>query len=138
MTESELQILVANYLRLQYPDVLFRSDFGSGAKLTPGQAIRQKRQNGGRRAWPDLFIAEPVDVDYGEPSWRKYSGLFLELKKEGTRIKKRNGEWASNHIREQAEILEILNKKHYKAEFAVGFNEARKQIDSYLGGKNVI
>ena len=58
MTEAQLQEQVADYLRLQYPDVLFHSDFGSGIKLTPGQAARQKRQNGGRRAWPDMFIAE--------------------------------------------------------------------------------
>lgn len=59
MKESTLQCHVADYLRLQYPHVLFHSDFGAGLKLTPGQAAKQKRQNGGRRAWPDLFIAEP-------------------------------------------------------------------------------
>ena len=69
-------------------------DFGSGIKLTMGQAVKQKRQNGGRRAWPDMFIAEPMPrcVD---GSWNhEYNGLFIELKKEGTRIKKKNGEYA--------------------------------------------
>ena len=47
MKESDLQIAVADYLRLQYPEVIFHSDFGSGIKLTKGQAIKQKRQNGG-------------------------------------------------------------------------------------------
>lgn len=63
MTESELQVMVADYIRLQYPNVLFHSDFGSGVKLTKGQAIKQKRQNGGRRAWPDMFIAEARDIE---------------------------------------------------------------------------
>lgn len=49
MTEAELQIQVADYLRLQYPDALFHSDFGSGIKLTIGQAAKQKRQNSGAR-----------------------------------------------------------------------------------------
>ncbi len=64
MTESDLQSQVADYLRLQYPDVMFHSDFGSGIKLTPGQAAKQKRQNGGRRAWPDMFIAHNCDAKY--------------------------------------------------------------------------
>lgn len=130
MKESDLQVMVADYLRLQYPDVIFHSDFGSGIKLTIGQAAKQKRQNGGRRAWPDMFIAEPV---LDEPK-RDYSGLFLELKKDGTRLKKKNGEWASEHIAEQADLLDRLEFRGYKAVFAVGFDEAKRVIDEYLEG----
>ena len=127
MKESDLQIMVADYLRLRYPKVLFHSDFGSGIKLTMGQAAKQKRQNGGRRAWPDMFIAEPT---------KKYSGLFIELKKEGTRLQKKNGEWATPHIEEQAKVLMQLDDKGYMAKFARGFDEAKKIIDDYLGGTN--
>lgn len=136
MTEAELQQQVADYLRLQYPDVLFHSDFGSGVKLTIGQAIRQKRQNGGRRAWPDMFIAEPVPrcIDGG---WDyEYYGLFIELKKEGTRLKKKDGSWASEHLAEQYDLLDRLKFRGYEAQFAVGFDEAKNLIDEYLGGKN--
>lgn len=132
MNESDLQVMVADYLKLRYSEVLFHSDFGSGVKLTVGQAMKQKRQNGGRRAWPDMFIAEPMDV-----AGRIYNGLFIELKKGGTRLKKKNGEWASEHIAEQADVLERLEFRGYKAEFAVGFDEAKEIIDNYLGGKNV-
>lgn len=59
-SETNLQIQIADYLRLQYPNVLFYSDYGSGAKLTISQAVTQKRLNGGRRARPDMFIAEPL------------------------------------------------------------------------------
>ena len=45
VSESDLQIQVAEYLTLQYPDVLFHSDFGSGVRLTLGQAVRQKGQS---------------------------------------------------------------------------------------------
>lgn len=91
MKESDLQVQVADYLRLQYPDVLFHSDFGSGIKLTMGQAAKQKRQNGGRRAWPDMFIAEPlgyVGERYPDSAagQMETAGLFLEFKKEGTLV----------------------------------------------------
>lgn len=141
MNESDLQSQVADYLRLQYPNVMFHSDFGSGVRLTVGQALRQKRQNGGRRAWPDMFIActlkviirfdfnRNIDVSERVPC----GGLFLELKREGTRLKKKNGEWATEHIAEQAEVLEKLRERGYCAEFAVGFDEAKRIIDEYLG-----
>ena len=125
--EAHLQTAVASYLRLQYPDVLFHSDFGSGIKMTKGQAIKQKRQNGGLRGWPDMFIAQPTSLCHG---------LFIELKREGTRLLKKNDDWATPHIAEQAEILEKLRDLGYAAEFAVGFDEAKTIIDGYLkGGK---
>ena len=126
MSEAELQKQVAIYIRLQYPDVIFHSDFGSGVKLTPWQAKMQKMQNGGKRAWPDMFIAEPKG---------KWHGLFIELKKEGTRLLKRDGDFASEHIAEQDAVLRELNEKGYKAEFAIGFEQALNLIDDYLGGK---
>lgn len=136
MTELELQAQVADYLRLQYPSVLFHSDFGSGIKLTMGQAIKQKRLNGGRRSWPDMFIAKPMTVTSEDGDKYHYAGLFIELKKDGTHIYKKNGEIvADEHIREQHDMLSRLFEDGYKAEFAVGFDEAKKIIDGYLKGK---
>lgn len=135
-SEAELQVQVADYLRLQYPDVMFHSDFGSGIKLTMGQAIKQKRQNGGRRAWPDMFIAEPVrkNMAGAETLGINCYGLFIELKKAGTRIFKKDGTLVANeHIREQFDLLEQLRRKGYVAEFACGFDEAKEIIDGYLG-----
>lgn len=128
MNEAELQKQVAIYIRMQYPDVIFHSDFGSGVKLTPWQAKMQKMQNGGRRAWPDMMVAEPVG---------KYHGLFIELKREGTRLKKKSGDWATEHIAEQSALLSELSDKGYKAEFAVGFEQTLNLIDNYLGGKEI-
>ncbi len=135
MSEAELQANVAMYLKLQYPDVMFKPDFGSGIKLSPRQARMQKLQSGGRRGWPDLFIAEPSPRCI-DGSWKnEWHGLFLELKKEGTRLKKKNGEWANDHIAEQYDVLDRLEFRGYKACFAVGFNEAIEIIDDYLGKK---
>lgn len=134
MTELELQAQVADYIRLKYPSVIFHSDFGSGIKLTMGQAIRQKRLNGGRRAWPDMFIAEAMPR-MGYKGIMIWYGLFLELKRPGVKIYKKNGELVANeHIREQAALLGELHKRGYVAEFACGFDEAKKIIDEYLGG----
>ena len=150
-SEADLQVQVAGYLRLQYPDVIFHSDYGSGVKLTMGQAIKQKRQNGGRRAWPDLFIAEPRGVKASckvmqsedrvirESHFieQKY-GLFIELKKAGTKIFTKKGTLVSNeHIREQFDMLEQLRRKGYVAQFACGFDEAKEIIDNYLGRTDV-
>lgn len=140
MTELELQAQVADYIRLQYPDVIFHSDFGSGIKLTMGQAIKQKRLNGGRRSWPDMFIAEQSvrheDVsDHAIGEWN-YAGLFIELKREGTRIFKKDGALvADEHIREQFDMLHDLRARGYAAEFAIGFEGAKKLIDDYMKGK---
>lgn len=151
MTEQELQAQVADYLRLRYPTVLFHSDYGSGIKLTIGQAIRQKRLNGGRRSWPDMFIAETrcryIKHGYDKPpKFGNYlcspvpaidvyvcCGLFIELKRPGTRILTKKGMLVANeHIREQFDMLELLRKSGYAAEFACGFDEAKKIIDEYL------
>ena len=140
MTELELQAQVADYIRLQYPSVIFHSDFGSGIKLTMGQAIKQKRLNGGRRSWPDMFLAEP---DIGKTDGSKrcafkkiWFGLFIELKREGTRIFKKDGKLvADEHIREQFDMLHDLRARGYAAEFACGFDEAKKLIDDYMRGE---
>lgn len=91
MTELELQAQVADYIRLQYPDVIFHSDFGSGIKLTMGQAIKQKRLNGGRRAWPDMFLAEPIYEEVEE--WKPITGYqgFYEISDHGRVARVDNG-----------------------------------------------
>lgn len=91
-SEADLQVQIADYLRLQYPNVMFHSDFGSGIKLTMGQAIKQKRQNGGRRAWPDMFIAEPIyeEVESWKPI-KEYEDIY-EISDHGRVARIRNGE----------------------------------------------
>lgn len=130
MTELDTQMMLADYIRLNYPEVIFHSDFGSGVRLTMGQAIKQKRLNGGRRAWPDMLIAEPVG---------KYHGLFIELKKDGTRILKKDGTLvADEHIREQHHMLCELEKKGYKAVFGVGLEQCIDIVNGYLGKKETM
>lgn len=129
--EASLHQNICDYLRLQYPGVLFHTDFGSGLRMTMGQAIKQKRLQSSR-AWPDLLIAERrrcASDTYDDFPIK--SGLFLEIKREGTRLK--NGTMPNTpHIDEQEDILMRLRGRGFKAVFACGFDEAKKIIDEYL------
>lgn len=122
-SESTLHEMVCDYLRLRYPYVIFLTDSAAGMKLTMGQAIKRKRLNSSR-ALPDIFIAHPVSV---------YHGLWLELKREGTVIYKKDGSLRSDeHLREQAIMMNKLELLGYEAQFAVGFEQARIAIDDYF------
>ncbi len=124
MSEKILHRQVCQYIRMQYPGILFNSDLAGATKLTIGQATSMKHLRS-NRGWPDIFIAEP-----GKKF--KYHGLFIELKTEGTKIFNSKGFPATPHIAEQFLILERLSNKGYVAEFAVGFNEAVRIIKEYL------
>lgn len=132
-SEEELAIKISDYLSTQYPDILFHFDYGSGLKMTMNQARRQKRLNK-HRGFPDLFIAFSREVIDEDDMIRRMShGLFIELKKAGTKLQKRNGEWATPHIAEQAEMLKKLKKAGYMAKFGMGFKRVKTIIDEYLG-----
>jgi len=119
--EESLQKAVCNYLKLQYPSVLFTSD-ASGIRLTIGQAVSMKNMKSGS-GWPDLFIAEP------KLNWH---GLFIELKKSGEKLFKRDGTPVTEHVKDQMAMISKLNNKGYLATFAIGFDQAKEIIDQYL------
>lgn len=132
-SEAVLHEQVCDYIRIKYAWALFRTDAAAGMKLSMGQAIKHKRLQR-VKAWPDLQITEQSQYYSSEGSVETYGSLFLELKRDGTRIYTKTGELVANdHIREQAAVLEMLRKRGFKAEFAVGFNSARQLIDEYLG-----
>jgi hypothetical protein len=123
MSEKTLHIAVCDYLRMQYPKVLFNSDMAGSMKLTIGQAVQIKKLRSSR-GFPDLVIYEPR---------KQFHGLFLELKKEGEVIYRRDGfTLKTHHLVEQAETIKQLNQLGYFASFAVGFDEAKHYIDLYL------
>ena len=122
--EKSVHKAVVNYLKTQFPKVIFRSDYGAGVRLTIGQAKAQKAlQNG--MAYPDLFIAKAA---------HGYHGLFLELKDYGVEIYRKNGNYVNDHYKAQAECLVALENEGYIARFACGFDEAKAIIDNYLTG----
>lgn len=121
--EKNLHQQVVDYLKYQYPNVLFRTDFAAGIKMTIGQAVKHKKLQK-CKSWPDLFIAEPV----GE-----MKGLFLELKKHYNEVYLLKGQIRKDvHINEQAALLNDLRNKGYMAEFGLGFEHTKFLIDNYL------
>lgn len=122
MKEKSLHKSVCDYLRLQYPKVMFNSDMAGAMKLTIGQAvqIKQLRSN---RGFPDIVIYEARNG---------FNGLFLELKREGEKIFRQNGNFVSDHVAEQNDCMNELMKRGYLCYFSVGFDEAKKLIDNYL------
>ena len=132
-SEHKLYEQIARYLQLQYPDVIYRFDVGADLKLTMGQAAKHKRLHP-TRGYPDLFIAESsANIWNSIPrEWGLYFGLYIEIKKDGEKLTKKDGSWRTPHIAEQAEMLEKLRERGYKAEFGIGFEGCKKIIDEYL------
>jgi len=119
--ESDIHSQVCRYLRLQYPKVMYNTDL-SGIKLTIGQAVKLKNLRS-FRGFPDIVIYEPRGV---------YHGVFIELKRNGERLVKMNGDYISDHIREQHECMLMLANRGYFCAFAIGFENAKNIIDKYL------
>jgi hypothetical protein len=127
--EKDLHLVVTNYLRVRYPDVIFRTDFAAGMKLTIGQAMKHKRMQSSD-AYPDIFIAEPKG---------QYHGLFIELKRDANCVYKKNGDVReSEHIQKQYQMLKRLQDKGYKALFTFGYTNTISIIDDYLQGNRVV
>lgn len=127
-SEEDLARQLADWLFWQHRELrgLAHFDFGTGTKLTIGQARKQKSLNP-QRGWPDLFIAMPT---YYPDTL--IAGLFIELKTAGTRLQKRDGSWASPHIAEQAAVLERLREVGYAAHFGIGLDDCIRLVEQYL------
>lgn len=124
MLEEKIQQQVCQWLKLQYPNVIFTCDLSSGMKLTIGQAVKASKMRSSR-GLPDIFIAEPVNG---------FHGLFLELKRKEAKVFKMDGSLYNNpHLKEQNVILDLLRKKGYVAEFCIGFDQTIRFIKNYLG-----
>ena len=129
MDERTIHQQVCDFIRYQYPKIIFNTDLSGATKLTINQARRMKRLRSSK-GFPDLVIYEKRG---------NYGALFIELKKDGVNLLKKRivdsyGEpaFASDHLREQNEMMERLREKGYKCEFAVGFESAIKIIKDYL------
>lgn len=124
--EYQIYLSISKYLKLQYPKVVFRFDM-AGNNLSIAAANKNKAIQGGR-GWADLFIAEPRKDINGFI----YHGLFIEVKKTGTKIHKKDMTCTTPHIAEQKEMLLKLRERGYFADFGIGFDDCKRVIDNYL------
>jgi len=129
MTEKQLHKSICDYIRLQYPNVLFNTDM-SGIKLTIGQATQAKKLRSDK-GFPDIVIYAFHISDKTNYVCKVYSALFLEVKKE-TPFKKDGKLKKSDHLSEQLDMQNKLNALGYKAEFVWSFDMAKDIIDNYL------
>ena len=126
--ETQIQMELCKYVRLKYRTALFNVDL-SGMNLSKTQSGQAKVMRSGK-GFPDFVLYEPKG---------KYHGLFIEIKKEGEQIfAKRSPDkegfvkFASEHLSEQALMIEMLEQKGYYATFGVGMDECMKLVDNYM------
>lgn len=121
--EDNEQFKVIKYLKEKHPQVLFRVSI-DGLRLPIGILMKMKRSGGLQRSLPDIEIFYPN---------KGYHGLFIEMKKTGRKLKKKNGDWMDDRLEEQANTILKLNNLGYFATFADGESDAIKIIDDYFG-----
>jgi hypothetical protein len=121
--EQMVALRLANWLKKEQSEILYRFDLAADLKLTIGQAKRNKQLNRFSK-YPDLFIAETT---------KSFSGLYIELKATREDLYKKDGSFKkSEHIQGQRIMLEVLKARGYKAVFACGLEEAKKEILNYM------
>ena len=126
--EERIHWEVVQYIKEQYPKVRFISNL-SGAAFTSKTMAVQARSLQHSNGAPDLMI-------FYKNSY--YSGLAIELKKGSVELTNKGGDWATTHIKEQAEWLTYLEDNKWKAEFAVGYDAAIKLIEDHMNDIEVI
>ena len=120
--EKQLHQSVCDYIRWKYPKVLFFSELSGSMRLSIGQATQLKRLRS-NRGFPDLICFEPRGGRFG---------LFIEIKAEGEVLKKKNGEYKTEHLQEQHDVIVKLNELGYCATFGVGIDDCVLIIDNYM------
>jgi hypothetical protein len=135
-SEEEVHERLVRFMKREHPGVLFRTDFAAGILLPPWLAARQKRVQS-CRGFPDIFVYEPSKAG-GYFSDFEFNGLALELKAKHVKLKLNDGRWASDHIKEQFNVLSRLHNKGYACSFARGYDEACAVINWYLKGSEDI
>jgi len=125
--ELSVHSKVARELKKDYPDIMFRTDFAAGMKLSPAMATRHSNLQS-CSGFPDLFIIEPKNGFYG---------LFIELKKEvlsqKDSIYKLDGSFKkSDHVENQKLVHKILRSKGFMVTFASGAENAMQIVKEYL------
>lgn len=121
--EFDLQVMIANYLITNHPDIIFRSDL-AGIKLSKGYATKLSQIQMPNFKHPDVFIAAPRGL---------YAGLYIELKLTPAKLYRKDGSFLMTaHIQAQLSALERLRAAGYRAEFSVGLMATRNLIDEYL------
>lgn len=121
LTEEQEQMSIVQELNLRYKNLIYVFHLG-GVKLHPAVAAKLKRL-GNLKGHPDFFAAEPRG---------DYHGCYIEYKRTGEKLKKKNGDWRNDHIAHQGKMLQRLRERGYYAEFAIGIDDFFEKFDTYM------
>ena len=122
-TEWSVQLQFCKWIKLQYPNLLFRSDIQSAGKLS-GQMQNIKLILDPFRGFPDVQVYHKSGT---------YIGLFIELKRINSGTFLKDGSLSSRkHVQEQAAMHNLLRSIGYKVVIAEGFEQAKEVLESYL------
>ena len=98
--EDREQTALITTLKLKYKGLVVRQSM-DGIPLQPALAVKLWRNHVLLKSYPD------ISIDYAAHG---YNGLKIELKRKGTKLYKRDGSPASEHIAGQMQFLKRLNK----------------------------
>lgn len=121
--EKNVHQQVCDFLKLQYPSVIFTSD-ASGMRCSMGLRMELKRKRCANYLIPDLLILEPRNGR---------CGLLIEIKRDKSEMYNKDGSYKFNpRIEEQRKSLIRLHELGYKTGFAFGFDHCVSVIKEYL------
>jgi len=122
-TEWQEQLAFCKWLKMQYPEVRFRSDIQSAGKLTPAmQNIKSIIDP--FRGFPDITIY----LKRG-----RFCGLMIEMKRLNSGLYLKDGSLSnSKHVQEQNEMHEFLRDNAWQVVFAEGMDGAIDLFENYL------
>lgn len=127
--EKNVHQQVADYIKFQYPNVIFTSD-ASGMRVGMGLRMELKRKRCAKYKILDLLILCPSGP---------YYGLFIEVKTSVEEVFKKDLTIkSSDQIKEQMKTIDELNRLGYAAGFGCGFNHCKEKIDAYFSLYNKI
>ena len=128
MTEEELQAKCAQWMEYRYPELskLFFFNSFQGMRLAKWQLLKAKKTGGLKKGLPDFIFLKNNG---------KYSGLFLELKKESPYKKDGNLPTNDEHLQLQADVLQALCDEGHYASFCWSFDMFKKIVTDYMENK---
>lgn len=114
-SEHEIQVALFRWWNYWAPPslrpLMFAIPNGGARNAVTGARLKAE---GVKSGVPDILLARPV---------YPFSGLWLELKREGGRV-----------FQAQEEMIAALNMAGYLAVIVYGIDQARRTIESYLAG----
>lgn len=127
-TEAQIQRELVSYIRSAYPNTWLIANPQSRKK----KAVHLRKldvREGFESKQPDIIINRVVTF-----KGKVYLGLLLELKKDKTRIYKKDGSFSSTSIKGQFEYMENHGSNYFKY-FGVGYDMAKEIIDDFFSLK---